>query len=164
MPIKPLKILGVNPGTRYLGYANLNNEELTDWGIKVVKGKWSRKKKEKVLEIIMKLIEYYEPNVVAIKKVHPSHGSRNLFRLTDDIVLIGKKKHLKIRYYSIRELKTFFCPGKKANRLILAQRLSSVYPALYHELKKETARERPYYLRMFEAVALGALCFYRVGR
>ncbi len=162
MSRRPLKILGINPGTRYLGIALFEEGNLLDWGVKVVKGKWSKQKMEKFMGIISRLIEEHHPNVIAIKKLHPSRTSRNLSRLTDGIVHLTSRKHFKLYRCSIGELKTFFCPDKRMNKRRLAEMASSVYPVLYHELEKEKNHKNPYYLRMFEAVALGSMCFHKL--
>ena len=39
MTNKPLKILAINPGTRYLGIAVFVGTDLREWAVKVIKGK-----------------------------------------------------------------------------------------------------------------------------
>jgi Holliday junction resolvasome RuvABC endonuclease subunit len=104
---EPLKILGINPGTRYLGLAVLYGQELMDWRVKVLNGKWSKEKMKKAIEIISDFIERYEPSVLAIKKPHPSRRSLNLARLVAKIKVFLKRKGLKIYQYSIKDLRLF---------------------------------------------------------
>ena len=68
MDKKPLKILGLNPGTRYLGMAVFQGPELRDWGVKTFKGQWSKEKLKKIKEIVSDLISRYDLNTLAIKK------------------------------------------------------------------------------------------------
>jgi hypothetical protein len=42
--------------------------------------------------------------------------------------------------------------------------ITSEYPVLSYELEKEKAIINPYYVRMFEAVALGSICFSHLDR
>ena len=74
---KTKTILGINPGTRYLGFAVFCGPELRDWGVKVATGPCSRQKMEKLKKIVLGLIGQYKPEVLAIKKLHPSRSSPN---------------------------------------------------------------------------------------
>jgi len=161
---KPLKILGINPGTRYLGIAFFEGGELLDWGVKVIKGKWSKQKMRKAIGIVSELLKRYEPNVIAIKKLHPSRSSRNLSRLVDWIARLARRKRLRLCRYSIGELEYFICPDEKTNRRRLADLVTSAYPVLCHELQKEKSHKNPYHIRMFEAVALCTICFHKLNR
>jgi len=155
MPKKPLKIIGINPGTRYLGIAIFQDPDLRDWRIKIFRGKWSKEKKERIKMIILSFIERYEPNIMAIKKLHPSRSSANLKYLVSRIKEFSKRKGIKIYQYSIKDLENFFSEEESIkNKKRLAEIIASEYSVLFHELKKEKSNKNPYYIRMFEAVAL----------
>lgn len=161
---KPITILGINPGARYIGIAVFQGAELRDWGIKVIKGKWSKEKLKKIIEIISGFIEQYEPDALAIKSLHPSRSSPNLNRLVAKIKELSEKKGVKVYQYSIAELKTFFSPEEKINKKKLAERIASKYPDLFHELNREKNHKNPYHIRMLEAVVLGSICFYQLDK
>jgi hypothetical protein len=161
---KPLKILAINPGTRYLGIAVFQGAELRDWGVKALKGKWSKEKIKKAMRIIFSFIEQYEPNVLAIKKLHPSWSSSNLNKLAAEIKELSKRKGLRIYQYSVNDLEAFFSPAERINRKKLAEIIALDYPELFHELEKEKSHKNPYYIRMFEAVALGSICFHQLDK
>ena len=158
MPKKILKILAINPGTRYLGIAVFEGPELLDWRVKVIKGKWSKDKQQKTLVIIRTLIERYQPDILAIKKLHRSRSSDNLNQLVSRIKQHSKRKGLKVYQYSIKELEAFFFGEAKANKNKLAEVLASKYSFLVHEFNKEKSNKNSYHIRVFEAVALGAVC------
>lgn len=163
MPKRPLKIIGINPATRYLGIAVFQGPELMDWRIKVLKGKWSKDKMRKAIGVIKEIIERYEPNVLAIKKLHPSRRSLNLARLVAKIKEFSKRKGLKVYQYSIKDLEDFFSEEEKIkNKKRLAEMTVSEYPHLFHEFKREKSHKNPYYFRMFEAVALASVCFHQL--
>jgi len=163
MPKKILKILAINPGTRYVGTAVFEGPELLDWRVKVIKGKWSKEKSKKLMMVVRSLIEQYEPDVLAIKKLHHCRSSVNLNRSVSRIKQLSKRKGLKLYQYSIKELEAFFFPGKKANKRRLAETLTSKYPVLLHEFNKERNNRNSYHIRMFEAVALGAVCSHKLN-
>ncbi|HUU50573.1 MAG TPA: crossover junction endodeoxyribonuclease RuvC [Nitrospinota bacterium] len=164
MPKEQLKIIGINPGTRYLGVAVFQGSELMDWRVKVLKGKWSKEKMKRAVEIISEFIDRYEPGALAIKKLHPSRRSRNLAQLTAKIKEFSRRKGLKVFQYSIKEVEEFFIKEDKLNKKNMAEAIVLENPALFHELQKEKAHKNPYFIRVFEAVALTSVCFYQLDK
>lgn len=153
-----LKILAINPGSRYIGVAVFESPELKDWRIKIIKGKWSKEKSQKIKILVRSLVEQYQPDVLAIKQLHLSRSSAKLNRLVSQIRQFSKRKGLRIYQYSIKDLKDFFSPEGRISKKQLAGIVASKYPALLHEFIKEKTNKNPYHIRMFEAVALGAVC------
>lgn len=164
MTKKPIIVLAINPGTRYLGIAVFQGPELRDWRIKAFKGKWSKEKMVNIKTIISGFIEQYEPNALAIKKLHPSRSSLNLKTLVTQIKRLCQRKGLKIYEYSIKDLDNFFAPEEKINKKNMSEMVAFHYPVLFNEFNKEKISKNPYYLRMFEAVALGSICFYQLDK
>ena len=158
MPKKVPKILAINPGTRYVGIAIFEGPELLDWRVKVIKGKWSKEKLQKIMLLLRSSIERHEPDVLTIKKLHRCRSSVNLNHLTSRIKQVSKRKGLRIHQYSIKDVESFFFPGVKSNKNKLAETITLKYPFLLHEFKKENANKNSYHIRVFEAVALGAVC------
>ena len=163
MPKKIHKILAINPGTRYVGIAVFEGPELLDWRVKVIKGKWSKEKQQKIMMMLRSFIERHEPDVLAIKKLHRCRSSVNLNHLTSRIKQLSKRKGLRIHQYSIKDVESFFFPGVKSNKSKLAETLTSKYPFLLHEFKKEKSNKNSYHIRVFEAVSLGAVCSQKLN-
>lgn len=161
---KPLKIIGINPGSKYLGIAIFQGSDLRYWGIKTLKGKWSKEKIEKTKEVISDLIAQYDLNVLAIKKLHPSRSSKNLNRLVAKIKEFSKRKGLRVYQYSMNDLEKFFSPEEKINKKQMAELVASEYPFLFQALEKERRNKNPYAIRMFEAIALGIRCFHQLDK
>lgn len=164
MPKKTLKIIGINPGTRYLGISVFQDSDLRDWRIKVFQEKWSEHKIKKIKNTILRLIDDYEPNVLAIKKLHPSRSTKNLKFLTAWIKKSCKKKGLRILQFSIKELEDFFLLNEKLNKKNLTKKISSEYPELINQINREKSNKNPYYIRMFEAVALSSFSFTQLDK
>jgi len=159
---KPLKIIGINPGTRYLGISVFQDSDLRDWRIKVFQEKWSVDKIKKIKKTIFGLIEDYEPNILAIKRLHPSRSSKNLKCLTAWIRESCRRKRLKVFQYSIKEMEKYFLSGEKLNKMNLVKAVASEYQELVHEFEKEKKNKNPYFQRLFEAVALTSICFHQL--
>lgn len=158
MSRKPNRILGINPGTRYLGLAIFDGSNLLDWRVKTIKGKWMKEKADRILDIIREQIKLYDISAIAIKKLHPSRSSKNLKLLVSKMLVLGKKKRIKVRSHSIKELEKTFLGDEKSNKRNLAERIVMEYPVLVHELNKEKSHKNAYHLRVIEAVALAAAC------
>lgn len=156
---KTQNILGINPGTKYLGIAVFQGPNLRVWKIRVTKGRWSKDKKKRIKGIIHEYIDHYDLNTLAIKKLHPSRSSANLDTLVAEIKDYCRRKGLGIYSYSIEELEANFSNEGRINRIGLAEIIAQTYPVLFHEIEKERINKNPYYHRLFEAVALGSLCY-----
>jgi Holliday junction resolvasome RuvABC endonuclease subunit len=158
---KTLRIIGINPGTRYLGLAIFEDWNLIDWRIRALNGKWSSKKIEKVISTINEYIELNDLNTIALKKLHPAKISKNLRKLVDRIKSLAARKRVRVFQYSIKEIERILLAEERHNKKSLAQKIVSDYPFLIHELEIERAHKNPYRMKMFEAVALGAACFQK---
>lgn len=161
---QPLTIIGINPGSRYIGIAVFRGSELHDWSIKVIKGNSSHATLKKAKRVITQCLERYAPNAIAIKKLHPSRSSPYLIKLVADITDLARQKGITVSAYSIKDLERFFVGEEKTNKRTLTEAIVSTYPVLYHELNREKHHRNPYHIRMFEAVALGARCFQQLDR
>ena len=161
---KPLKILGLNPGSKYLSLAILQRADLRYWAIKVLPGKWSKEKLEQAKEILSNLINRYDLNVLAIKKLHGSRSSKNLNLLTAKIREFSRGRGLRVYEYSLKDLEKFFSPEEKINKKQMAELVASEYPFLFQALEKERKNKNPYAIRMFEAIALGNRCFHQLDK
>ena len=153
-----IRIIGINPGTRYFGIAVLYGQELMDWRIKVLEGKWSKEKMKKAVSIIWDFVERYKPDILAIKKLHPSRRSEGLLRLVNRIKEFSKRKKIKVCQNSIKEIEGFFIDEGKLNKGNLIEEIVKIYPILHHDLMRERRRKNVYYVRAFEAVALASAC------
>jgi hypothetical protein len=56
-------------------------------------------------------------------------------------------------------MKQALCGEAPANRRQLAETVTATYPVLAHAMQTEMNNRSPYHLRMFEAVALGIVCY-----
>lgn len=140
-----------------MGIAILKGSDLLDWGVKVVSGKWSERKLEKIRTMASRLIEEHEPDALAMKKLHPSRSSQNLARLSKEIEELAGENHLRIRRYSLREMGEFYAPGQRISKKRIAGYACSTYPVLLRVLHNEHSHNNPYHIKMFEAVALGVM-------
>jgi len=147
-----------------MGIAVFRGSELLDWGVKNMSGRWSVEKIKKVRMILSDLLQRYEPEVLSIKELHPSRSSTNLNELVREIKGMARRKGLRVYQYPIKEMERFFQGARedRMNKKKLAELAASRYPILAHELNREKTINNPYYIRMFEAVALGSVCLHQL--
>lgn len=157
MPNNRLTILAINPGTRYIGIAVLRGAVLIEWSVKVVAGPLSQTKRKKIAKLIDRLISEYEPDIIVTKRLHPSRASQVLNRICRDIEAAAIADGIMSERYSIQEVEQFFAPGERMNKIHLAELVCKQHPVLHNELNRERDNCNPYYVRMFEAVALGTM-------
>ncbi len=157
-----ITVIGINPGTRYLGISVFRETELRDWRVKVIKGKCQKEKIVRGMMIVSSLVAEYKPKALAIKGIHPSKSSQNLNMLATKIKEFSRRKKLKVYEYSIKELETFFSTEGKTNKKKMVEMIASKYPDLSNEFNREKKQKNPYHTRMFEAVALGSMCVYQL--
>lgn len=154
MPNTKPTILAINPGTRYIGIAVLKGQELLDWQVKVVNGKWSLAKLRKITALVDDLIAEHEPTAFVLKRLHPARRSPALEQMCAEILNLAKAHHLAVYEYSIKELEESLAPSLRANKQNLTETVCSRFPFLIRELRRERKHDNPYHIRMFEAVAL----------
>lgn len=150
-------ILGISPGTRYIGIALQRNGILYDWRIKSYKGVWSEEKLLKVVTYIETLIVTHVVEHIACKIPHMGRCSEGLKLLIEKIKSIAKKCNSKIHLYSIAELKALFTTSIQ-NKGALVSYLAETLPELRHLLKKEMRNKNTYYVKVFEAIATTVHC------
>ena len=95
---------------------------------------------------------------MAIKKLHPARTPHNLHGLVNRFKELCRERNILVYEFPINYLEKVVLT-EKMNKSMLAESLAEIYPALYTEIEREKANKNSYYTRMFEAVALGHVCF-----
>lgn len=153
------KILALDPGTKYLGVAAFEGEYLLDWSIKSFRGKYNGEKQKKILQAINYLACEYEADILVVYKKR--YYSDTLSTLIQKIEHYSRRKGLKFYKYSLKETEDFFISEGKKNTSCLAKTMVAQYPELELIFNEEQSNQNEYYSKMFKAVALGAMCFYK---
>lgn len=149
--------LAINFGTRYLGIAVLRGSILADWAVKNVSGQYSEAKQQKLERLVFRLINGHNPDVLVLKKLHPSLVSGNLCCLNGQIEKFADANHIPLKQYSIRDMEAFYSSDSRINKGKLAEFVCRNHPVLRRDLDRERNILNPYHIRMFEAVALATL-------
>ncbi len=148
------RIMAVNPGSRYMGYAVFIGTEPYDWGIKSLKGRSFEERKRKFEHFLSDIAESYAINSLAIKSLHPARSSTNLDRMAAFVKEWAKRKGISVHGYSAEEIETSNSVPGRLNKAKLMEAVATCYPFLYHDLENARKKRFPYLVRMFEAIAL----------
>jgi hypothetical protein len=161
MQSKEINILAINPGTKYLGFAVFQGSDLVHWGIKVLKGKWSKEKEENVRVILLNLIDRHNIKALVLKNIYHSRGSYYLASLVKAIEKVAKEMRLKTYRYHLNDVKKSFSQDAKINKVDMAGLVANRYQFLGNTMEREKNHKHPYFIRMFEAIAAGIFTLKR---
>jgi Holliday junction resolvasome RuvABC endonuclease subunit len=155
MGTEPIKILAINPGSRYVGLAVFYGSDLRDWMVRSLAGNSLEEKSVAYVSLLSGLIEKHGISVLVIKALHPARSSKTLRHLVQQAKKMCRAKHLSVSEFSINDLKRAITPNERSNKRRLMEEMATRYPFLYPKLERQSKSRNPYLVRMFEAVALG---------
>lgn len=155
-------ILGISPGTRYIGIAVLRSGELHDWRVKSYKGSWSDEKLNKVVTYIEKLVIDHVICQIACKVPHHSRTSQGVNAIIEKIKTIALEYKIRFETYSIDDLKNLF-KMHFPNSYILSEHVTRKFPELTDIFLRERKNKHKYHIRVFEALAAGLHCHYSIS-
>jgi hypothetical protein len=135
-----------------MGYAIISDGELVDWGVKNFKGKWSKKRENKILQIFERLVIDYQVSGIAIKISRSAQRSKNLERIYLLIQTSTQERRLRLSEFSIEELKQNCLKAK--NKQELMNFLKRRFPELNKYSSSESTND---FIRLFEAIAVAVL-------
>jgi hypothetical protein len=157
------KIIAINPGWRYLAVAIFDECELSEWRLKCLSGKDAKMKLKKVIDILGGFSARYNPEILVIKTLHPARSSANLKNMAAGIEAYCRKRGMAVISYSIQELESVLLNSSRVHKKELLKIIASEYPELSPELRREARNRNSYFLRLFEAVALGHVCLSAIN-
>lgn len=152
------KILAIDPGTREIGIAFLENGKLLYHGVKIIKKKKSpHETLREGRKIILRLVKDFKPKTLVVEKTFFANNKNSalLNVFVDEIKAIGKRKGLKVVSYAPNTVKKFICGNGRASKEEVAKVIVSKYPELKVYISQDRKWKERYHQNMFDAVALG---------
>ena len=165
MPIAPRTILGLDPGTRYLGFALLRGEELLEYGVKELRnGEHPYEVIGQARRLVLRLIALHGPQLVAIEKPYllPTHRAAVLNTLAAEIRERAKEVGAMVEELTPETVRQRITGNPKATKYEVAAHLAATrFPELRALAPRKpkvpalwlTSRER-YWLHVFDALGL----------
>jgi Holliday junction resolvasome RuvABC endonuclease subunit len=160
MPKNNSKILAIDPGTRELGVAFLEDKKLIYHGVKIIRNRKSpHEKLREGRKIILRLIKDLKPQVLVVEKAFfaQNRNASLLNVLVDEIRAIGRRKKLKLISYAPSTVKKYICGNGRAGKKEVARVVVAKYPELKVYLTQDRGWKEKYHQNMFDAVALGMM-------
>ncbi len=154
------KILAVDPGTKYMGVALLENGSIIHCGVKVIR---NRRSPHEILracrKIILRLINDFNPQVLVVEKTFfaQNRNTALLNVLVDEIRNIGRRKGLQVLGFAPSTMKKAICGNGRATKEEVARVVVSRFPELKVFLTQDRKWKERYHQNMFDAVALGVM-------
>ncbi len=159
-----IRILAVNLGHRYIGLAVLYGAELREWAVKTLRSLSSDEAIARVEKILSDYVNRYDIQVLALKKLHPARCSSVLPQMVLAAKRFARSKKLALFECSLSELKKTLLPRQRANKNRIMEAMTDRFPFLFRELERERRHKHPYFVRVFEAIAVGVTCFMKLER
>jgi len=154
-----IKILAIDPGTRYMGVAFMEGQKLVYHNVSVIieKTPWGKITAGK--KLIRQLIKHFKPDVLVIERSFfgKACNSSLLNILVKKIEVIGMEKTLKVLSYAPTTVRKHICGNGWADKKALSQVIVAKYPELRVYLTQDKKWKERYHQNMFDAVALGLM-------
>ncbi len=157
MKRKIQRILAIDPGTRYLGYALLDGGELVHYGVRAIQQlKSAREKLKEGRKIIARLIDDFRPNILIVEKTYFANNRKSVLlnTITYQIRILGKRKGLRVVSMAANTVRKTVCGNGFASKNDVARFLVSRYPDLIPYLTSDRRWKEKFYRNMFDAAAL----------
>lgn len=148
-----------------MGVAILVGDELVRADVENIRGVGMNAEEvaRQAQRIIGRWIGRYRPDVLAVElpEFAQSKASRQLRRLVRTVLATGRKAGLEVRTYVPTSVRRRTCPHDRPTRLAVARVMAERFPWLAPYYRKEAAKSwwrKPYWLSMFDAIAVGLVC------
>jgi Holliday junction resolvasome RuvABC endonuclease subunit len=156
-------ILGIDPGSRYMGVAAIRGEHLLGCGVHVLKN--GRKPYDllgQARTVIVEYIEQHAPDVIAIERplLKPTKRAALVSVLTDELRSRSRALGIHVVTISVRDVRRAVTGNEAAKKIEVARKLVERFPELLSRLPVPPRRAalglRPkdrYWLHLFDALA-----------
>jgi Holliday junction resolvasome RuvABC endonuclease subunit len=154
---KKNRVLAIDPGSREMGLAVLDDSELIHYAVKTLKQFRPKPAlKKAVKDILTRLIIEYAIKTLVFENGWFSQVKSPLFQaVVEAIKEIAKAKGLKTVSYAPKTIRKLICQDGKATKKRTAQILANRYPELAIYLQQDYRWKEKYWLNAFDAIAAG---------
>jgi crossover junction endodeoxyribonuclease RuvC len=154
------RILAIDPGTREMGVAVLENGKLLYHGVVVIKrGRSPQETLARGQASISGFIEDFRPDVLVIEQtfVGRNRNASLLNIFADEIRALAKRNGLEVLSFAPSAVKKAVCGHGWATKAEVAKAVVARYPELRAYLFKDRKWKVRFHANMFDSVALGMM-------
>ncbi|MEW6060795.1 MAG: crossover junction endodeoxyribonuclease RuvC [Bacteroidota bacterium] len=149
------KVLAIDPGTKYIGFALLEDFKLVHYGVKTILS--TRHALHLGKEAVSRLLADYRPDTLVVEKTFFGNNRDSILlnTLAKQIQILGKKRGLKVMSIAANSVRKVVCGNGSASKDEVARAMVMKFPELKPYLTSNKRWKERYYRNMFDAVALG---------
>jgi crossover junction endodeoxyribonuclease RuvC len=154
------RILAIDPGTRLMGVAFLEDGKLVYHTVKVIaRGGSPQQTLQRARDAVVRVIHDFEPDTIAVERTffNQNRNTALLNVLFDEIRALARRKRLTFISFAPSTIKKFICGNGRADKKQVATVVVSKYPELKVYLNQDRAWKERFHQNMFDAVALGIM-------
>lgn len=162
---KPQRILALDPGTRYLGYAVLEGKELLYHGVKTFPSpKRGVATQRMAIKAIEEIITHLHPTVLALESSFPGRNKRLALQisLVRALYFLGRRHGLHTVCYAPATVRKHLCGSGRAGKRDAAFMVAWRYPELKPYLGQNRQWKERFHSHMFDAMAVGLMALSRL--
>jgi len=160
-------VLGIDPGTRLMGVAVLEGDDLLYYAVKELRRmRPAFQLKRATGEVIRDLIERFRPDVIAYEKTFyvQQASSHLLVDQEHEIGRLGMAAGLRVAGYSPLYVRQQLCADAYVTKQMVARVLIQRFPELARYRTNQTVRSERYWLNMFDALAVAVVAAWELKR
>jgi len=160
MSQRPPRILAIDPGTRYMGYAVLEGTELLYHGVKTLPRRASPHDSLRAVRLTVRtIIKHLHPTILALENTFfgKSRRSALLSVCADEIAALGRRRGLRVVRYAPPTIKKFISGNGRADKQDVAKMVCLRYPELRAFVGNKRQWKDRFHSNMFDAIALALL-------
>jgi hypothetical protein len=148
--------LGLSFSTRMFGLAVFKSNSLIDYSVKLHKEMWSEDKRDSILASLASCIKHYTISSIALSTPEAHCRTKAFKELRNAIEAFAHLHEIPVVSYQTKEIFRAFGSPILYTRMLLMKRLIMLYPELSQYYDREMANKNKYYIKLFEAVGVGA--------
>lgn len=149
--------LGISTNTRLLGFAIIKQDQLLDYSIRLYKSSWSPSKATQIITSLEPCVRRYSITRVVLS-IPPKHHQTKAFRhLHLQLKAHFEERNIAFCTRFVRETISMAIADKRKTKRALLDSVVQKYPELQYCYLRELRNKKQYYVKVFEAVAVGSL-------
>ena len=153
------RILAIDPGTKELGVAVLEDAELVYYAVKTVRDRSTAQSiLQQIAKITSDLVVKFHPESLAIEKMFIVQKSAALLSVAAEEMKSVASYRLDVYEYAPKTVRKFICQDGAATKREVARVVAERYPELRRHLQTRNKWDEKYYANIFDAVAVGLMC------
>ncbi len=159
--VKKRRILAIDPGTRQMGIAVLEDHGLIYHGVETLTSHGTpHERLQESRRLFLRLLDDFKPAVVAVEAPFFANNRNTalLNVMVDELRVLAKSRSLSVVSLAPSTIKRHMCGDGWAAKAEVAKAVAAKYPKLKVYLTQDRKWKERYHGNMFDAVALGLTC------